>query len=352
VPVSFSTIAINQAIGGTHGHGLPDGRDGPATGGGLYNQGMLQASDTILAGNAVNGLGTNTAPDLAGDLGSLGYNLIGIAQGGTGFAPSDLLNVDPLVGPLQDNGGPTQTMALRPGGPALNAGDPNQLGTTDQRGVVRTGGVNIGAYQASASAFDFTAPATFPAGTPFEVTVKAVDPFGQTAVGYRGTVHFVASNGAMADYAFTAAGAGQHTFSNLVLRRAGTLTVTGTDTADASVTGTTTFTITPAAADHLLFLQPPSDTAAGQTISPVVLVAVVDQFGNIETGDNSDTVTLSLGTNPGGGTLSGTLTVTVMNGVATCSDLSIDQAGAGYTLHATVGGSLADIDSNPFNITI
>jgi hypothetical protein len=62
-------------------------------------------------------------------------------------------------------------------------------------------------------------------------------------------------------------------------------------------------------------------------------------------------VTISIGTKPVDGTLSGTLTVTVVNGIATFSDLSIDQSGAGYTLHATIGGSLADIDSNAFNIT-
>jgi hypothetical protein len=352
VQVSFSTIANSHATGGTHGHGLPDGHDGPATGGGLYDQGMLQTSDTILAGNTVTGAGTNTSPDLFGNLGSLGYNLIGNSQGGSGFDPSDLLDVDPLLGPLQYNGGPTQTMALRPGSPALNAGDPNQLGTTDQRGVVRSGGVNIGAYQASASALLLTAPVTVQAGVPFNIAVQAVDPFGQTAVGYRGRMHFVVSNGAMAEYTFTATDAGQHTFSNLVLRQAGTLTVTGTDTADASLTGSTTFTITPAAADHLVFRQQPSDTAAGQTIHPAVMVAVVDQFGNIETGDNSDMVTLSLGTNPGGGTLGGTLTVPMVNGVATFSDLSIDQAGVGYTLHASVGGGLGDIDSNAFNVTM
>src|SRR5262249_5754127 len=96
----------------------------------------------------------------------------------------------------------------------------------------------------------------------------------------------------------------------------------------------------------------PSDTAAGQTIGPAVVIAVVDALGNVVTNDNSGTVTLSLGTNPGGGTLSGTQTVTVVNGLATFSDLSIDQPGAGYTLHATVGGGLPDIDSNPFNVTL
>jgi hypothetical protein len=118
----------------------------------------------------------------------------------------------------------------------------------------------------------------------------------------------------------------------------------------STITGSAAVTVTPAAADHLLFLQQPTDTAAGQTISPVV-VEVVDQYGNVETSENSDTVTLSLGSNPSGGTLSGTLTLTVVNGVATFSDLSIDLTGMGYTLHATVDGGLPDLDSDAFSIT-
>jgi hypothetical protein len=335
--ITNSTLSGNSAFGG--------GFLGGAAGGGIRGT-VTHSRNTIIAGNTA-----PTAPDLAGDLGSQGYNLIGNSQGGSGFDPSDLLDVDPLLGPLQDNGGPTQTMALMVGSPALTAGDPAQLGVADQRGVVRSGGVNSGAYQASASALVLTAPDTVTAGAPFSITVQAVDPFEQTAVGYQGMVHFVASNGAMADYAFTAADGGQHTFDGLVLRRAQTLTVTGTDTGNDSITGTTAFTITPAAADHLLFLQQPTDTAAGQTISPAVMVAVVDAYGNVETGDNTDTITLSIGTNPGGGTLSGTLTLTVLNGVATFTDLSIDQAGMGYTLHATVGGGLPDSDSDAFTIT-
>jgi hypothetical protein len=72
----------------------------------------------------------------------------------------------------------------------------------------------------------------------------------------------------------------------------------------------------------------------------------------VETDDNSDTITLSLGSNPSGGTLGGTLTVTVVNGVATFSDLSIDLAGAGYTLHASIGAGLPDLDSDAFNVTL
>jgi hypothetical protein len=126
--VSFSTIATNQATGGSGGGG------GPATGGGVYNQGMLQTRDTLLAGNTVNGPGTNSGPDLAGDLGSLGHNLISNSDGGRGFDATDLLDVDPLLGPLQNNGGPTQTMALLPGSPAIDAGDKTGHPHWDQRG--------------------------------------------------------------------------------------------------------------------------------------------------------------------------------------------------------------------------
>src|SRR5262249_32509248 len=60
----------------------------------------------------------------------------------------------PLLGPLQDNGGPTATMALLPGSPAIDAGDPtlavDQHGqplTTDQRGVARDAAPDIGAFE-------------------------------------------------------------------------------------------------------------------------------------------------------------------------------------------------------------
>jgi hypothetical protein len=143
-----------------------------------------------------------------------------------------------------------------------------------------------------------------------------------------------------------------HTFTNgVTLKTAGNRTVTATDTVTGSITDSATVSVNPATADHLVFLQQPTDTAAGHILS-AVSIAVVDAFGNVETSDNSHTITLSLGTNPSGGTLSGTLSVTVVNGVATFSDLSIDVAGLGYTLHASLGGGLPDLDSNPFNITM
>jgi len=392
--VSNSTLSGNTSDygGGIFNHGtltvtgstlsgnFASGYDFDNGGGGIYNyEGMLTVSNSTLSGNSAtdggggiyNSYGTLTVSNstLSGNNYAAIANLHGtltlsnsIVAGNAGDplsgfidANHNLIGGNPLLGPLQDNGGPTKTRALLADSPALNAGDTAQLGVADQRGVVRSGGVNIGAYQASATAFALTAPATATAGTPFDLTVKAVDPFGQTALGYTGRVTFTSADpyGATlpTDYTFAAADQGVHLFPGAAtLYTASTSDVTATDTSTGSITGSASLSVNPAAADHLLFLQQPTDTPAGQTLSPV-MVEVVDAFGNVETGDNSDTITLSLGTNLSGGTLGGTLSLTVVNGVATFSDLSIDLAGTGYTLHAAIGGGLPDIDSDPFNIT-
>jgi hypothetical protein len=144
-------------------------------------------------------------------------------------------------------------MALLPGSPALNAGDPDQLGVADQRGVVRSGGVNIGAYQASATAFVLTAPDTVTAGVPFDLIVTAVDVFAQTAVGYTGTVTFSTSDPnpdivLPADYAFRAEDGGVHTFTDtglgeITLLTPGDQTITATDTMDETILGNATVTV-------------------------------------------------------------------------------------------------------------
>jgi len=101
----------------------------------------------------------------------------------------------------------------------------------------------------------------------------------------------------------------------------------------------------------LAFVQGPSSTAAGGTITPAVTVAVEDASGNVETSDNATQVSLAIGTNPAGGTLSGGSAVTVASGIATFSGLSIDTAGTGYTLTASSTPSYTAATSPAFNIT-
>ena len=100
---------------------------------------------------------------------------------------------------------------------------------------------------------------------------------------------------------------------------------------------------------HLVVTTQPTSAVAGAAISPAVQVSVEDANGNVVTSDNSS-VTIAIGANPGNGTLSGTLTVAAVNGVATFNGLSINKAGTGYTLTAT-DGSLTGATSSTFNIT-
>lgn len=99
----------------------------------------------------------------------------------------------------------------------------------------------------------------------------------------------------------------------------------------------------------LVFTVQPSDTMAGASISPAVAVTVTDATHNPVTWFTGP-VTLVIGVNPGGGMLWGTATVTAVNGVATFADLSIDQAGVGYTLTALATGLTGDT-SAAFNVT-
>ena len=129
---------------------------------------------------------------------------------------------------------------------------------------------------------------------------------------------------------------GVATFSNLSINKAGSgYVLTATDGALTSA-ASNGFNITVGAAAQLAFGQQPSNATAGASISPAVTVLVQDANGNTVTSDTSN-VTVAIGTNPGGGTLSGTKTVAAVNGVATFNNLSINKAGNGYVLTATDG---------------
>jgi hypothetical protein len=106
------------------------------------------------------------------------------------------------------------------------------------------------------------------------------------------------------------------------------------------------------AATHLVFTVQPSTTLPFTTIRPAVQVAAADDLGNTVT-TFTGSVTIAIGRNGGlllPGMLSGTKTVTLVNGVATFADLSIDQLGNGYTLRATASG-LTGAESASFNIS-
>lgn len=139
ISLNNTTIANNIAI----------------TGGGLYRTGSANVlmQNSIVAGNSA-----DTGPDCSGILFSVTFSLIQNASSCTFGGSNNLLGIDPLLTPLQNNGGPTLTHALGLTSPALNAGDPGGCKdaqsvslTTDQRGTTRpqpTGGrCDMGAYE-------------------------------------------------------------------------------------------------------------------------------------------------------------------------------------------------------------
>ncbi|PYP00038.1 MAG: hemagglutinin, partial [Gemmatimonadetes bacterium] len=101
-------------------------------------------------------------------------------------------------------------------------------------------------------------------------------------------------------------------------------------------------------ATKLDFLVPPGTLVAGHQFSPAVKVRAEDAGGNKAAGF-AGAVTIELKRNPAGATLSGTTTVTAVNGVATFFDLSLDKADTGYTFQATSDGLLA-IASATFDV--
>src|SRR6266481_3290967 len=178
------------------------------------------------------------------------------------------------------------------------------------------------------------------------------DAFGNTLSSFTGnvTVSLVSNPGGdtLSGTKTVAAQNGVATFADLSIARVGagyTLQAAASKLSDTSAA----FTITPAAAKRLVFTVQPTTAPAGAAISPAVQVTARDSFGNTATGF-ADSVFAAIGVNPGGGVLAGTVRRTAVAGVATFADLTIDKAGAGYTLVAS-GTGITNGTSAAFTIT-
>ena len=140
---SYSGGAIYNYNGGTLAatNSTFSGNSASYSGGAIYNynDGTATFYNSIIAnssgGNCFGNISANSSSNLADDT----------SCGTSGFSVSSSM----LLGPLGDNGGPTQTFALLPGSPAIEAGDDSACPATDQRGVARPIGAHcdIGAFE-------------------------------------------------------------------------------------------------------------------------------------------------------------------------------------------------------------
>ena len=139
--------------------------DNPADLGAIHNEGTLEIGNTILNTGASGG----RIFDNSGTIISHGYNLCSDDGGGFLTGPGDQINTDPLLGSLQDNGGPTFTHELLPGSPAINAGDPGFTPPPffDERGPgfdrVVNARIDIGSFEVQGAT---STPTPTPAATP------------------------------------------------------------------------------------------------------------------------------------------------------------------------------------------
>jgi len=150
-----------------------------------------------------------------------------------------------------------------------------------------------------------SAPGSAAAGTPISVTVTLEDAGGITVTTYTGTVHFTSTDGAAvlpADYSFTGADAGVHTFATEVtLKTAATQAVTVTDGANPSVHGTSNgIAVSPAPASRFVVTLGPGPVIPGASVSVTALAQ--DAYGNTATGY---TGSVHLTTSDAAGTVAG-----------------------------------------------
>jgi hypothetical protein len=170
---------------------------GPGLGGGINNGGPLQIANSTISGNSAEiggGINNGTAPleigntilnagasgqnifNNGGTITSHGYNLSSDNGGGYLTGPGDLINTDPLLGPLQNNGGPTFTHRPFPGSSAIDTGDPNFTPPPlyDQRGPgfdrVVNGRIDIGSFEVQKG----KPPPPTPTPTPTQINLSAV----------------------------------------------------------------------------------------------------------------------------------------------------------------------------------
>jgi hypothetical protein len=269
------------------------------------------------------------------------------------------ISTNPSAGTLAG----TTAVALNAGVASFSTLSINKAGVGYRLRATVTGLTN-----ATSAAFDITPaaatllffemqPTTTTAGDIISppVQVAAHDSMGNTVTSFTGdvTVLITAGSGTAGATLFgtttVTAVAGVATFSDLRIDKAGTGYKLSATASGVAGKNSASFQIIAGTPVKLSFNVQPANTAAGAIITPAVEVMVRDSLNNVVK-TYTDTITIGIGTNPSGGTLSGTTAVAAIAGLASFADLSINLAGTGYRLVATATG-LASATSNSFTIS-
>lgn len=299
-----------------------------------------------------------------------GANCFGVSGGGNNLAddgtcPTAIVSATPLVGPLANNGGPTQTHALLSGSPAIDAGsDASLVSLVDQRGVSRPQGAasDIGAFEATAPTVN--TPVVSPTGTGegtitgFSVSGTFTDPAGVLAQPFTAVVNWgdsttsvatVSGSGNSFSYNFS----GSHTYA-----QNGSYGVTVSVTNSGGGTGTS--------APTSVTVVVPADLSITKTASGAFFVSSPSTYGITITNNGpnnagavvvTDTIpanTTFVSATPTQGSCTGTTTVTcalgaIANGGSAMISLKVTPSAEGPLSNTASVSAAPQPDPNPAN---
>jgi hypothetical protein len=396
-------------IGGTVGAAGHAGSAGAATGGGVeiaagsatldnntialntQGGGVAQVGGTVTAVSTL--FAGNGAVDYSGSV-TASNCLFQTAPTGSVTGANNLNGVDPKLDPsgLANNGGPTETIALQAGSPAIGAGaNPENLFTDERDDAPRSGsgGTDIGAYQTGATA-DIVAPTASLLATtvnannaaslsPYTFTIAYSDNVAITPGSLAGAVVQVVPPGAgtlvsasvvnIAPMGATDPWGDAQTFDvtyqitppggSWSPSDDGTYSVTDAGTLPSDLSGNTvapgtvgSFKVQDFTGTLDVTVEPQGPFTAGSPFS--FTVEAKDAAGHV-IGDFDEDVTLTLENPSGPGSLSGTMSQAAVGGMAAFSGVMVDQAGDGYTIQASAVGMTSAtttiFDVNPSTVS-
>jgi len=330
-----------------------------------YTEGVFNSSMTGYASFGVGAINTNTDtlilnPEIQLCASCEPY---GITAGPDGNIWFTVTSADTVAGTIDEINPSTDTITETLAVPTNVVSTPNPLGITagpDGNIWFADGSGAIGVVDDTQLVVTAQPPPDVSVNSPFGITVTDQYASGVADTAFNGNVTIALAHNpgggssVLGGTVTVAAVNGVATFAGLTINNVGngyTLQATSNASNGPTSVATTGFNVVRGPATQLVVTtEPPGTVTAGSGFA----VTVDDEYvlsGPVDTAFNGN-VTIALGANPGGSgsSLGGTVTVAAVNGVASFSALTINNAGNGYTLIVS-GGGLTPVPTNSFNVT-